>query len=406
MYAKDISRKTRSAKKTLAENGKFANSRAPYGYIKSSQDKHILVIDENVADNVKRIFDMFLSGKSGRLIGDIFNREGIPAPNAYFYACLNKPNPFKNQSNKWGSGTVMNIIRNPVYTGAMANGKRKVMSFKNKTMVKNPSDTWIVVEGTHEAIISKSTWEEAQKIASKNHVGIRRGGSGEVALFSGVVKCADCSAKMTFNRKVYKTYTKEYYRCGSYTNKGTDACKPHTILGGTIYKAVIADIREYSKLAYSDENQLISRLTKDNIKHSDKLIQRHEKHLKEKERRLSDIDLLVQSLFEDKVSGTVPENIFKRMAKKYDDEQITLANEIETLKNELADTKQNESDVSAWVSKIKRCMSIETLTRELVVELIDTIEISDVYEIDGQPQQDINITYRFENISNKDKRAS
>ena len=404
-HPKETSRKVRSAKKTMAHQGKFANSRAPYGFMKSPLDKHVLLIDENVSDIVKRIYDMFLSGNSGRFIADTFNREGIPTPNAYHYERLRKPNPYKNQSNKWGSGSIMQIIKNPVYYGAMANGKRKVLSFKNKKVIKNPADTWIVVENTHEAIISKSIWDEAQKIVLKNHVGIRRGGSGEVSLFSGVAKCADCGTKMTYNRKVRQTYIDEYYRCGRYTNKGTDACNPHTIVQETIYRAVIEDIKEYAKLACSDERRLTDRLIKDNTQHADKISQRHEKFIREKENRLKEIDGLIQSLFEEKIGGNVPENIFKRMAKKYDDEQLALAEEIKKLTNELSDFKRNENDVALWIAKIKKCVSIEKLTREIVVELIDSIEISEVYEVDGELQQDINITYRFENLK-KGKRVS
>ena len=94
------------------------------------------------------------------------------------------------------------------------------------------------------------------------------------------------------------------------------------------------------------------------------------------------------------------------MAQKYDDEQLALSKEIETLKIQLADLRRDEADITAWVDKIKKCLSIEELTREIVVELIDKIEISEVYEVEGIQQQDINITYRFENISDKAKRAS
>jgi len=307
MYAKDISRKTRSARRTLAEKGKFATSKPPYGYMKSPENRHQLIIDETVADNVRRIYEMFLSGKSGRHIADVFNKEGIPSPGVYYYILMNKPALSNTQ---WGSGTILSILRNPAYKGELVSGKRRVTSFKNKKMVMNPPETWIVVENAHEAIISGNTWDEAQKIISKNHVGVRRGGIGEVALFSGIAKCGDCGAKMTFNRKAYKDSTKEYYRCGRYTNKGKTACGPHTILEGTIYMSVIEDIRAFVKLAYSDEQQLIGRLTDDNMKHSAKLIQRQESLLLKKENRLAEIDLLVQSLFEDKVSGSVPENIF------------------------------------------------------------------------------------------------
>ena len=397
MYAKDISRKTRSAKRTLAENGKFANSRAPYGYVKSPLDKHLLVVDEISADNVKRIYTMFLSGKSGRLITDIFNQEGILAPNAHYYASIKKATP-KNQSVKWGSGTILNIIRNPVYKGVMVNGKRKVMSFKNKSVIANPSDTWIVVENTHEPIVNKSIWDEAQKIVSRNKKGIRRSSNGEVSLFSGIAKCGTCGTKMTFNRKIYQSYTKEYYRCGKYTNKGTNACKPHTILQDTLYNTVIADIRQYAKLAFNDEQQLIDRLTKDNANHNAQASQRHKRLMKEKEYRLAEIGNLIQSLFEDKVSGVVPENIFKRMAKKYDDEQLAITHELKQLHAELADLKKNESDIASWVTKIRQCLSIETSTREIIVELIDSISVSEVYEIDGEQRQDLNIVYRFESL--------
>jgi len=316
---------------------------------------------------------------------------------------MNKPALSNSQ---WGSGTILSILKNPVYKGELVSGKRRVTSFKNKKMVKNPPDIWIVVEDAHEAIISSQVWDEVQKIIAKNHVGVRRGGSGKVAMFSGVAKCGDCGAKMTFNRKVYKDYTKEYYRCGRYTNKWRTACQPHTILEGVIYSSVIDDIRGFAKLAFSDESQLVSRITDDNMKHSDKLIKQQENLLNKKERRLAEIDLLMQSLFEDKVSGTVPENIFKRMAKKYDDEYVTLADEIKVLRNEMESQKRSENDIASWIYQIKKCLSIETLTHELVVELIDSIEISDVYEVDGEPQQDIKITYRFENLSSKEKRVS
>jgi hypothetical protein len=308
MYAKDISRKTRSARRTLAESGKFATSKPSYGYMKPPENKHQLVIDDTVAENVRRIYELFLGGKSGRQIADIFNREGIPSPGAYYYISMNKPSPPKCQ---WGSGTILSIIKNHAYKGELVSGKRRVTSFKNKRIVSNPPDTWVVVRNAHEAIISEEVWDEAQKIVAKNHVGVRRGGTGEVALFAGVAKCKDCGAKMTFNRKFYKDNTKEYYRCGRYTNKGRTACQPHTILESEIYNTVISDIRAFAKLAFDDGQQLVARIAKDNAEHSDKTIQRQENLLTKKERRLAEIDLLVQSLFEDRVSGTVPANIFK-----------------------------------------------------------------------------------------------
>ena len=153
MYAADISRKTRSTKKLMANQGKFSNSRAPYGYLKSKEDKHVLIIDENVAHNVLRIFEMYLQGSTARAIADVFNRENILTANDYFYSTIGKPNPFKNNKNKWGSTTIMQIIKNPAYYGAMANGKREVKSFKNKSIVRKDVDQWIIIENTHQPLI-------------------------------------------------------------------------------------------------------------------------------------------------------------------------------------------------------------------------------------------------------------
>ncbi len=407
MYAKDISRKTRSAKKTLAQQGKFINSRAPYGYMKSPEDKHKLIIDENVSNIVVRIFTMFLHGSSGRFIADTFNRENIKTPNDYYYTTVNKPNPYIKHKNKWGRGTVMNIIKNPVYYGAMAQGKRSVKSFKNKQISKNPVDIWIVVEDTHIPIIEKSVWEEAQSRMTKNHVGIRRNKDGDVSLFSGIVVCADCGTKMTFDCRHYQTYIKEYYRCGRYKNRGSNACNPHTILLDTLSKAVIADLKQYAKLAQNDESKLIERLLKTHNSTKQKDIHRFEVQIKEKEYRVKEIDNLIQSLFEEKVSGIVPENIFKRMAKKYDDEQTRIFKELEELQKNLSACRETDKDISSWIAKIKKCLSLETLSREIVLELIERIEVSEVYERDGGEQQDINITYKFENtFSEKEKRAS
>jgi len=406
VYAADISRKVRSTKKLMAEQGKFANSRAPYGYMKSPENKHKLIIDENVADTVKRIYQLFLQGNSGRTIADTFNKEDMQTPNVYYYSSINKPIPYKNQSHKWGSGTIMNILKNPAYIGNMASGKRKTKSYKDKHIEKLNPELWIVTENTHEAIIEKSVWEEVQGIIQKkNHLGLMRSSNGEISLFSGIIKCADCGTKMTYNRKYRKTYIDEYYRCGKYTNKGTDACTAHTIRHELVYNAVLNDLREFALLAYNDESKLAEQLISDNTAHSLKEISKMEKQLKEKEFRLKENDKFSQSLYEEKIKGDITEDFFKRMLSTYEAERLTLSKEITSLSNEQNKLKSTQKDVSAWIRKIKKCLKLETLTREIAVELIESISISAVYEKDGEKQQDINITYKFENISLQEKRV-
>ena len=267
MYAAGVSRNVRRTKKMMAEQGKFANSRAPYGYMKSKENKHVLAVDENVSHNIIRIFEMYLSGKTARVIADVFNCENIVTANEYYYSTIGKPNPYRNNKNKWGSATIMNIIKNPVYYGAMANGKRRVVSFKNHNVVKNDISDWVIVEDTHEPLISKEIWLEAQKVNRNNSSQTvrRRSTEGEVSIFAGVIKFTDCGGNLVFNRKPLKSGgATEFYRCGTYMQKGKNVCLPHRISHNTIYQVVLTGIQQYAVLAVEDEKKLVDEILKTN----------------------------------------------------------------------------------------------------------------------------------------------
>ena len=211
---------------------------------------------------------------------------------------------------------------------------------------------------------------------------------------------------MDYNRKVYKSYVKEYYRCGQYVNKGKTACSCHTIRQEHICQAVLSDLREYAKLAHIDEVKLINRLFAENEQQNREAAARYEKQIRQKNNRYKEIVNLVQSLFEEKISGALSENMFKQMIEKYEAEQAALEKEIENLNKELLEIRKVEKDISGWVEKIKGYLTIETLTREIVLELIDSIEVSEVYFLENERHQDIKVTYRFGEIEKKEDRVS
>lgn len=401
VYAKDIGKKVRATKKLMAEQGKFSNSRAPYGYLKSADNKHVLVVDENVSHNVIRIFELYLGGKTARAIADLFSRENITTPNEYFYSTINKPNPHnRTNTNKWNSGSIMNIIKNPAYYGAMANGKRAVKSFKDKTVIRKDVDEWIIVEDTHEPLISKERWLEAQQIGSANKKEIvRRSADGEVSIFSGLLRCADCGGNMALKRRPNKTIEKkEFYRCSTYVQKGKGVCSTHAIDLDVLSEAVLQDIQQYAVLAAEDEKKLIDELLKANGDFRDKSIQRYEKTIRESKNRIKQIDGILQNLYEDKLSGEITADIFKRLAQKNSDEQTRLIADVEQLEAELDECKRVEKDVSGYIKRIKECLTIESLTRAIVVELIDRIEVSEICNVDGEKILDISIRYKFKPV--------
>lgn len=155
MYAKDISRKIRSARAVSARQGKFLGSKPPFGYIRCPTDKHKLIIDEKPAQIISRMFDMFASGDSGRHISDVFNNEGILSPRAYYYQQIGRENPL-NESMTWNSNTVMQLLRNPVYIGNMVQGKRRVTSMTFNTK-QYDGRTYYIYKCSRYAVHGKST---------------------------------------------------------------------------------------------------------------------------------------------------------------------------------------------------------------------------------------------------------
>ena len=155
MYAKDISRKIRSARAVSARQGKFLGSKPPFGYIRCPTDKHKLIINEKPAQIISRMFDMFASGDSGRHISDVFNNEGILSPRAYYYQQIGRENPL-NESMTWNSNTVMQLLRNPVYIGNMVQGKRRVTSLTFNTK-QYDGRTYYIYKCSRYAVHRKST---------------------------------------------------------------------------------------------------------------------------------------------------------------------------------------------------------------------------------------------------------
>ena len=155
MYAKDISRKIRSARAVSARQGKFLGSKPPFGYIRCPTDKHKLIIDEKPAQIISRMFDMFASGDGGRHISDVFNNEGILSPRAYYYQQIGRENPL-NESMTWNSNTVMQLLRNPVYIGNMVQGKRRVTSMTFNTK-QYDGRTYYIYKCSRYAVHGKSS---------------------------------------------------------------------------------------------------------------------------------------------------------------------------------------------------------------------------------------------------------
>ena len=387
-------------KKASAAQGKFMGSKAPYGYLKSPTNKHQLVIDPESAAIIKRIFIEYCNGESGRSIATRLNIESIENPRAYHYRLIGQINPLQDETMAWGSNTIMHLLRNQVYIGHMVQGKREVVSFKTKRCQKIPRDEWIIVENTHEPIINMDIWERVQKRIesaqkSKSHNPIRTTNMDEISLFSGIIRCSDCGSPMHFTQRTYQGKQRPTYRCGRYVNYGKEQCSTHAINFNMLKEIVMADIKQYAKLAEKDEEMLIKRLMASTAQERNRERNLQQAKMRELKKRLTTVNTAIKVLFKEKLVGNISDSIFKNLMNGYDSEQVQLAEEIEELEKKLDRADSDESSVTKWIKLIKDCIQLDELDRATAVTLIDCIEVSEHFIENGQRQQNITIKYNF-----------
>lgn len=401
MYAKDISKKIRSARQISAKQGKFMGSKPPFGYVKSPEDRHLLVIDPPAAEIVKRLFREFAAGESGRNMATQLNAEDVDTPAEYYFKQTGKRATRSNTLQQWGSCTILQLLRNQVYIGDMVQCKRKVSSFKTKKRLATNPDAWVIVEGTHEPIIDRFTWECVQRRLDKTKRqsvcnSIRATRSGDINVFSGIIRCADCGAAMAFNERVNKNGTKyRFYRCSRYANSGSKSCSMHFMDADTLESIILSDIQFYAKTAVADEKKLMDRLLSfsEQARQNEKDAQG--KALRDATNRISFIEDASKRLFEEKIAGNVPESLFRKMLSDYESELSGLEAKAEDIRQNVQEKVNSESDVKTWIKLIKECVSINSLDRATAFQLIDHVDVHEQTDENGHKSQSIQVKYNF-----------
>ena len=237
-YAKDISKKVKSALLAKRLNGEFIGTSATYGYLKDPKNKHKLIIDKEVSKNVIKIFNDIIEGKTASEIANELNENKVLTP--YVYKMKNDNIAIDK---KWNAKMINVILQNRVYTGDLVQGKKKVENYRTHKLINANKDEWIITENHHEPIISKEKYNKVQEIISKNKCARS---NREKDLFYSFLKCADCGSSFTL-RKV-KDY--EYYHCTSYVRNGS--CTSHSIRKDKLTEVVLNELNRKFKRSKTD----------------------------------------------------------------------------------------------------------------------------------------------------------
>ena len=397
-YSRDTSKKVKAVKRACAENGKFMGTYPAYGYKRDNEDKHHLVIDEDTAPIVRRIFSMRATGMGFTGIAAQLNEEGIPSPGMLYYQRRGKADP-RRVNHKWAGETVKHLIRNEVYIGNMVQGKTGTVSYKNKKLISKPEDEWIRVEGTHEPIISQEIWDTVQSIDQKR-VRKNAASDGIRSVFTGLVYCAECGFKMRNHTEkfTYKDGSPGRYSsfiCGNYARSGKSACTIHTIYENVLEQIVLEDIREKARFAAHDPEMLAQHI----LRLKDKEAQSHrtscEQELKAVKTRLDELERLMQSLYEDKYSGTVPQSVFQTLIRKYETERAKKAAALPELELKLKAHMENRQDAGRWTEIIRQYTEITKLDESMLFALVDRIEVGEAQKVRGVRVRDVKVYYRY-----------
>ena len=396
MYARDVSKKTKAAKKAKARDGQFIGSKAPFGYKIDPNDRHHLIVDEPAAQVVKRIFRLASEGVGYNKMAKIFREEKVLTPIAYFN--LNNPDYFKSdywrKEFDWHVTSIRAILNNEVYLGKLVYGKQRNKSMKSKEKVRNPKEDWIVVENCHEPIITQELWDTVHKILNAKH---RPAKAGEVQMFAGLLYCSDCGHCRTYSQKQRKDGSYHgAYSCWMYKTHGKEYCASHYITFDTIYELVLIDIQrnlfQYRKNTDKFKSILSRKYQSDSQKQAEQITLEYE----QKQKRCEELDKIISRLYEDNVLGRIGDERYESMSQSYELEQVEIKKALPILKSKIDELKRQSDCADNFINVIKKYTIIDKLDAAILNELIDKIVVHHKEQAeDGRTFQQIEIYYRF-----------
>ncbi len=387
-YAKDTSKKIKAVNRARARAGEHLTSNVPYGYIKNPDNPKQWIIDEEAAEVVREIFQLYLQGMNTNQISVSLSSRQILVPTAYksIRGIVNRK--FTDETKfLWNGGTITRILENGSYVGNTVNGKSMRKSFKIKKRINVSQEEWQIVPNTQEAIIDCETWNLVQKIRQGRRRNVKH--NHQIPVLSGHLFCADCGRKLYYVKPPEQA---EYYCCSGY-RKRTHSCTGHHIRADVVEQILIRQINDVMKFVseYEDEfvRQVMERGTAEHLKQTSSL----KKTIDTAKRRIEQIDSVISQLYEDKVVGQITAEMFTKLSAKYIAEQKEQTSVLQRVKKELSDFEAKKTDVGKIVAMVKKYSHITELSPQILNELVDKVVVHQAEKVDGKRQQNIEVYF-------------
>lgn len=384
-YCEDLSKNIKSAFRAKMKDGQYIGSSCPYGYVKDPKNHNHLIIDEYAANVVREIFKMYIQGYSKRKIQVILNEKGILIPSLYKREVqgLNYYNCHVGQKTKfWSYFTINQILNNEIYIGNMVQHRSHIISYKDKTSARIDPSEWIVVKETHEPIISKEIFDRAKEL-QKIRTKVIDNKPNNDSPFSGLLFCTECNYTMTREHARGKF---QGYICPSYKKFGRKSgCHRHFIRYDDLYNAVLQSIKQEARKILSDKD--VDELKRISIiNDQEQMIDADMKILRSK---IDKLKMYKQKTYESYLDELISKSEYKEYITQYDVELEELSIKMEQLTANQDVADEMDTKYKEWVTKFSEYMNITELTRTIVIELIERIDVDE--------DSNIKIHYRFKN---------
>ena len=391
-YAKDISKKRRIVNK-MKGNAGVPLSPPPYGYIKNPDDPRFWVVEPEAAEVVRRIYRMALEGYGLAETAAQLAADGVVNPTYYWRSRGTSRGGSKStvEPTKWGHTTVKKILTLQEYCGDVINFKSYSKSYKMKKRIENPEENRAIFLNVHEAIIDRQTWEKVQALQK----GTRRKKptvTQEPSVFSGLLKCPECGGNLNFHFN-QNNHDIKFFSCQNHNSGYRKCSKTHYIRLDFLEQVVLYEVKRLACFASEYENDFIKAMIGRSAKVAENTALRKQRELDALTARDRELDMLFERLYEDNVAGKIDDARFAKMSKRYEQEQCENAKKIKALRLELKKDESKRMDIDDFLETVRRYTDAATITKRMVAELIDHIEVYHAEKQDGITNQRVVIHY-------------
>jgi DNA invertase Pin-like site-specific DNA recombinase len=394
-HARDTSRKIQAVFKSNMESGRRCSGAIPYGYLPRGGDTQDLVVDEEAATIVRRIFRMVIEGKGINSIARTLTEEQIPIPSEHWKRTGQPsrshryPDPYG-----WTPTTVSCIINKPEYKGTLILGKTRNVTYKGtKRAVKVPPEEWHIFEDAIPAIVDAETWDNAQRLKRT----VRRAPRCDEKPnpLTGLLYCADCGAKLSHRRgKNSEGYRENSYCCSRYRGL-TRLCSMHYITSRATARLVLKTIRRVASYAKDNELDFVAEIREASEVRHEKAVKDNRKLLTKLRRRTGELNGLVRKLYEGNATGKIPDRHFERMLAEYDEELGATEARTRELQAAIDSYNADSARADRFLEMAKRYTDFDELTVPMLNEFVEKIVVHEADRTSGKRAQKVDIYLNF-----------